>query len=106
MGGYNQENWYKESLQSSRQDPINQSLPSISQSTGVIESEDHFYEYALRSLFYRVNYSYKGKYLIEANGRYDGSSRFPKDDRFGFFPSFSAVAYIRRTIYGKYERLY
>ena len=90
MGGYNQENWYKESLQSSRQDPINQSLPSISQSTGVIESEDHFYEYALRSLFYRVNYSYKGKYLIEANGRYDCSSRFPKDDRFGFFPSFSA----------------
>lgn len=90
MGGYNQESWYRESLQSSRQDPIDQRLPSISQSTGVIESEDHFYEYALRSLFYRLNYSYKGKYLVEANGRYDGSSRFPKKDRFGFFPSFSA----------------
>lgn len=89
MGGYNQENWYSESLQASRQDPINQELPSISQSTGTIESEDHFYEYAIRSLFYRLNYSYKGKYLFEANGRYDGSSRFPKDDRFGFFPSFS-----------------
>ena len=39
--------------------------------------------------FYRINYNYKDRYLFEANGRYDGSSKFPKDDRFGFFPSFS-----------------
>lgn len=90
MGGYNQENWYYESLRATRQDPINQNLPSLGQSTGTINAEDEFNEYAIRSLFYRVNYSYKGKYLIEANGRYDGSSRFPKNDRFGFFPSFSA----------------
>lgn len=90
MAGYNQENWYYEELKSTREDPISQSLPSISQSTGTITSEDKFNEYALRSLFYRVNYSYKGKYLLEANGRFDGSSRFPKSDRFGFFPSFSA----------------
>ena len=90
MGGYNQENWYYESLKATREDPINQGLPSISQSTGTITSEDSFKEYALRSLFYRLTYSYKGKYLEEANGLYDGSSRFPKNDRFGFFPSFSA----------------
>ncbi len=40
--------------------------------------------------FARVNYDYKGKYLFEANGRYDGTSRFPKGNRFGFFPSVSA----------------
>jgi TonB-linked SusC/RagA family outer membrane protein len=36
-----------------------------------------------------LNYIFKDRYLVEANGRYDGTSRFPKDDRFGFFPSFS-----------------
>lgn len=51
---------------------------------------DSFDEYAIRGLFYRVNYTYDGKYMFEANGRYDGTSRFPKDSRFGFFPSFSA----------------
>jgi TonB-linked SusC/RagA family outer membrane protein len=45
---------------------------------------------ALRSYFGRINYDYKGKYLFEANARYDGSSRFAKDHRWGFFPSFSA----------------
>ena len=45
---------------------------------------------ALRGVFYRLNYIYNDKYLVELNGRYDGSSRFPKDSRFGFFPSASA----------------
>lgn len=44
---------------------------------------------SLRGVFYRLNYSYKDKYLVEANGRYDGTSRFPTDSRFGFFPSVS-----------------
>lgn len=43
-----------------------------------------------RAVFGRVNYNYKGRYLFEMNGRYDGSSRFTKDDRYFFFPSFSA----------------
>src|SRR5690606_38846345 len=47
-------------------------------------------EWALRSGFGRINYSYLGRYLFEANARYDGSSRFAKGNRFGFFPSFSA----------------
>jgi TonB-linked SusC/RagA family outer membrane protein len=44
---------------------------------------------ALRGVFYRLNYIFRDRYLFEANGRYDGTSRFPTDDRFGFFPSFS-----------------
>ncbi|HCN82800.1 MAG TPA: TonB-dependent receptor, partial [Sphingobacteriaceae bacterium] len=36
------------------------------------------------------NYNFKEKYLLEVNGRYDGTSRFPKGSRFGFFPSVSA----------------
>lgn len=37
--------------------------------------------------FGRVNYDFQEKYLVEANLRYDGSSRFRSDDRWGFFPS-------------------
>lgn len=47
-------------------------------------------EWALRSVFGRVNYSILGRYLFEANARYDGSSRFAEGKRFGLFPSFSA----------------
>ncbi len=47
-------------------------------------------EYALAGFFGRVNYDYKGKYLVEASGRYDGSSRFAKGHRWGLFPSVSA----------------
>ncbi len=39
--------------------------------------------------FSRLNYSYKDRYLIEVNGRYDGSSKFPADQRYAFFPSAS-----------------
>ncbi|WP_372935391.1 SusC/RagA family TonB-linked outer membrane protein, partial [Mariniphaga sediminis] len=46
-------------------------------------------EYASRSYFGRVMYNYKSKYLLQANARYDGSSRFDKDYRFGLFPSVS-----------------
>lgn len=44
----------------------------------------------MRGLFYRITYSYRGKCLLENNGRYDGSSKFPSKNRFGFFPSVSA----------------
>ena len=47
------------------------------------------YEWALQSLFGRVNYNFKEKYLFEANFRYDGSSRFPSENKWGFFPSAS-----------------
>ena len=45
---------------------------------------------ATAGFFGRINYDYKGIYLLEVNGRYDGSSRFPAHDQWAFFPSFSA----------------
>ncbi|TCC87321.1 TonB-dependent receptor [Pedobacter frigiditerrae] len=47
-------------------------------------------EWALQSVFGRFNYNYKERYLLEVNGRYDGSSRFAQGKRYGFFPSVSA----------------
>ncbi len=47
-------------------------------------------ETAYRSYFGRLTYDYKDKYLLQANIRYDGSSRFHPDYRWGTFPSLSA----------------
>lgn len=47
-------------------------------------------EFSSRSLFGRVTYAYDSRYLLEANVRYDGSSRFSPENRWGVFPSFSA----------------
>ena len=52
--------------------------------TGVDGSQS---EYALAGFFGRINYDYKGRYLLEASGRYDGTSRFAAGSRWGFFPS-------------------
>lgn len=46
---------------------------------------------AMISGFGRINYDYKSKYLLEANFRADASSRFASDNRWGYFPSFSAA---------------
>ncbi len=45
---------------------------------------------ATAGFFGRLNFDYKGIYLFEVNGRYDGSSRFPASDQWAFFPSGSA----------------
>lgn len=44
---------------------------------------------AIAGYFGRINYNYKERYLLELNGRYDGSSRFIGDKRWAFFPSVS-----------------
>ena len=51
-------------------------------------------EWTSQSYFGRVNYAFAGKYLFEANFRYDGSSRFAPSYRWGFFPSASAISFL------------
>lgn len=46
--------------------------------------------WAVQGLFFRASYDYMSKYLLEVNGRYDGSSKYPSGNRWGFFPSASA----------------
>ncbi|HIX85703.1 MAG TPA: SusC/RagA family TonB-linked outer membrane protein, partial [Candidatus Parabacteroides intestinigallinarum] len=45
--------------------------------------------YRFGGAFFRLNYAFDDRYLVEVNGRYDGSSRFPSDERWAFFPSAS-----------------
>ncbi len=62
--------------------------------TGDAETKDnkgYREDWALMSYFGRINYDYNQRYLLEANFRYDGSSRFAKGNKWGFFPSFSAA---------------
>lgn len=49
------------------------------------------YQWAIQSYFGRLNYNYKERYLFEANLRIDGSSRFSKSNRWGYFPSVSGA---------------
>ena len=89
MAGFNQESSYKETVDNYSYNQAVIEVPSLGGGTGKLTSNDYYTEYAVRGGFFRVNYNYKDKYLLEVNGRYDGSSRFPKDNRFGFFPSVS-----------------
>ncbi len=89
MAGFNQESRNLEELEVNRKDMISEEMPSFSGSTGETIAKDKYREYTIRSGFFRVNYDYMNKYLFEVNGRYDGSSKFPKDSRYGFFPSVS-----------------
>ena len=55
--------------------------------TGAASSASNW---ALLSYFARANYKFKNRYLVSVSGRYDGSSRFGANNRYGFFPAVSA----------------
>ena len=67
---------------------LDESLNTLDQSSQ--KNWDGGYEMARLSYFGRIQYDYDGKYLFEANVRSDASSRFPKNNRWGVFPAFSA----------------
>ena len=60
-----------------------------------------FEEWAILGGFSRLNYAFKDRYLVEVNARYDGSSKFPANQRFGFFPSVSAGWKINKESFWK-----
>ena len=64
-------------------------VPVIILATGTMRVMDEISEWATMGTFARFNYNYNEKYLLEFNGRYQGSSRFEQRSRFGFFPSVS-----------------
>lgn len=89
--GYNQE--YEE-----ESDNADTAFDMISSETDVMDATTTgnkptggFSNRALLSFFGRVNYDYKSRYIFEANLRFDGSSKFARGHRWGYFPSFSAA---------------
>ena len=71
-------------------------------SGNVIAGEDRTH-WATMGAYLKLNWNYDNIYFFEFSGRYDGSSRFAKGNRWGFFPSFSAGYDIARTDY--FQRL-
>ncbi len=90
--GYSQIKNTGGTLTAFRQGFYNNDIQSIGQGTNDATRSNggNDSKWGLRSYFSRFNYAFKDKYLLEANARYDGSSRFTGDNQYSFFPSFSA----------------
>jgi TonB-linked SusC/RagA family outer membrane protein len=89
--GYNQEVNNYDSTYAENDQLISSNVGYLNQTTGLHpQVSAGANAWALRGAFYRVNYSYNNRYLLELDGRYDGSSRFPENNHYGFFPSASA----------------
>lgn len=89
--GFQQEENQFSRIYSSAADLISFDRPGINLSTGTKSTNEERTHWATRGFFARLNYNFSQKYLLEVNGRYDGSSRFASDSRWGFFPSVSAA---------------
>jgi len=91
LAGFSQEAYKDDRTIASRDNFPNNALYDLNAGSGSnMQSFGYGSEWALRSYFGRLNYDFDGKYLFEANARYDGTSRFPKNNRWGLFPSLSA----------------
>lgn len=89
LAGYNQEEFLYNTTNGSRADLISPGLPTVELATGDQTVGQEKYAWAVQGIFGRFNYIFDDKYIFEANVRYDGSSRFPKDDRWVLNPSAS-----------------
>lgn len=91
LAGYNQETYKYEYLEGYRQGFSGNNLHEIDAgATNGQTSAGSAKEWAIQSFLGRLNYDYLGRYLVEANIRYDGTSRLHKNSRWGAFPSISA----------------
>lgn len=91
MGGYNFENYNNHYETVEHQNPIlGIKEHSLNLATGLFKGSDDDNKYANQSTFFRANYDYLGRYLLELNGMYNLTSRFREDKRGAFFGSVSA----------------
>lgn len=85
---YSEEFWYERYQYGSRNDRLHPSLHEIDAALpGIQSAGGNSSDEGLRSFIGRLNYTGFNKYLLEANFRYDGSSKFLKGHQYGFFPS-------------------
>lgn len=92
MAGVNGERFKSDEMWANRTHLYNEDYPELNLAYGEMKDATITSSTGDRSTagyFGRINYDYKGIYLLELNGRYDGSSRFPAGDKWAFFPSMS-----------------
>ena len=91
LAGFEAQNRKAQSLLVAQNPVENNFIPILTDNRDLIAYlTDGFYEWATAGFMVRGSYAYKDRYLVEFAGRYDGSWRFPKENRWSFFPSVSA----------------
>lgn len=91
LAGYSWEDQTYRNLVGSRDKFPGNDLPSMNAgSPDNQKASGAGYDWAIQSVFGRLRYNFDERYLFESTLRYDGSSRFPADEKYGFFPSVAA----------------
>ena len=85
--GFNYEHWHKKNLSAVGYELSSDDLDDLNLATTMFSMGGGQNEYKLAGWFGRVNYDYDGRYFAEISGRYDGTSRFASNNRWGCFPS-------------------
>lgn len=89
--GYNYEQETYKNTYSYNDDLLTPDVTNINLAMGIDNRSitGDYYRWRTAGAFARINYAYADRYLLEVNGRYDGSSKFPQRQRWAFFPSVS-----------------
>ena len=91
LAGYNYEQSVFNGFSTTRNGLVYSDANDLNLALGQNISTGGGYEkWAILGGFFRINYAFKDRYLVEVDGRYDGSSKFPGNQKYGFFPSVSA----------------
>jgi TonB-linked SusC/RagA family outer membrane protein len=90
LGGYQQETFRFDAFSGSKTNLVSDDVPVLNSGSLNPLATGDAYQYALQSVFGRFNYDYAGKYLLEFNTRFDGSSRYAPGYKWGSFSSVSA----------------
>lgn len=96
MVGYNHEDYESDNILAEQGGLLFNDLANLNLGTELLRADGSAANWAIKGYFGRFNYDFKNKYLLEVNTRYDGSSRFPSQSRWGLFPSVSAGWYVSR----------
>ena len=90
MVGFNADESDYQYLYYENHDIIDPNLPELALTPTFYSYSQSHTQKGSAGFFARINYNYDNRYFIEVNGRFDGSSKFPKTSRWAFFPSVSA----------------
>lgn len=89
VAGVQYEDYRSSELSVLKYNLLSKQLASMSVATGETVTSQEINAWRTLGYFGRLNYDYRGRYIVEVSGRADGTSRFAKADRWGFFPSAS-----------------
>ncbi|MDX1364034.1 MAG: TonB-dependent receptor [Arenibacter latericius] len=99
MLGYNVEARFSNGFNINRLNLLSTDVPSINAAIGTIDGGDFYSETAVNGYFGRFQYNFREKYFVEGNIRHDGSSKFPRNDRYGTFTSASAAWNVKKEAF-------